>query len=343
MSKRIIVLLLLAMIAQCIFAGINMYSLSITAISKNSENIRYSFDNENWVETKEDTVLLTEDEVKNGKIVFQQKKNGEWGDPIVTSINFLEHGAKKVDVSWNLIPGKSEKMEWSSDGKEWNSFPTSGQMTLKNVKVGDVAVVYFRQTANGQVSEPVMVGSVSLSNLPRVRAKETKSQPVFSIASGASYSVRNNRFQNGDTMHSKGSFGAWLDFSVAFNDWFALSVDGRYERHTYKPFTFNEIVADIKSVLIIPTSSSLYPFISIGIGEGYFWNDYDKAFNPSLNCSIGCVYSLPKNISLLLSADYSATFTHESELNPNSLIDSINQRFGVKVGCAISFGKGVNQ
>ncbi len=334
MLKRISFLLLFAVCFQCLFAVSGDYELSISSISLDSDSVRYSFnDDTSWVETKENTILLSKKQISEGKMFFQVEKSGVWQDPFVASLSIINDSSESVDLSWS--PLQEEFMEWSRDFKDWTDFPKEGKLTLKDVPVGELAVIYLRKTEDINGSNPTMVGSASLSyrNIYRIF-------PIFSIEGGALLSLRENRFHSGDTMPSKGAIGAWMDLSLALNNWFAISLGGSYEKHEYVPFSFNEVVGSIKARFMLQNSSSFTPFISVSASEGYFWNENDSAFYPSLGISLGTGYSMTKNLSLLFSADYSATFTHDSLLNPDSLIDSINHRLGLRVGCAFTFGNG---
>lgn len=334
MQKRISFLLLFIVCFQCLFAVSGDYELSISSISVDSDSVRYAFNDDTaWVETKEDSIFLSKEQVSTGKMFFQVEKSGVWKEPFVASLSLIKGSSESVDLSWS--PVLEEYMEWSRDSKEWIDFPKEGKLTLNDVPVGELSVIYLRNTDDSNDSNPTMVGSASLSYKNIYRAF-----PLFSIEGGALFSLRENRFKNGDTLPSKGAAGAWMDLSLTLNNWFAISLGGSYENHEYRPFAFNEVVGSIKARFMLPNSSSFTPFLSLSASEGYFWNESDKAFYPSLGISLGTGYSMTNNLSLLFSADYSATFTQDSLLNPDSLIDSINHRLGLRVGCAFTFGKG---
>lgn len=338
MIKRISFLLIIVIVAQCLFASSNEYKLSISTISNDSDSVRYSFDgNGSWFETEDDVILVSKDEVDKGKIYFQKQKDSVWNESIASFLSFVGNNAKNVDLTWSPIQNPKGSLEWSLDAVNWNAFSGEGRITLNNIPVGELTVLYLRDGKNGQVSDYMMIGSATLSNKQLV-----KSYRRFSVSGGTSFSLRDNRFQSGESMTSKGTFGGWIGLSVNLSDWFALSLKGNFARHIYKPFTVNEVVGEIKAVFMLPNYTHLTPYVALGVGEGYFWNNLEKVFNPSLCLSLGTAYSINEMLSIILSASYSATLTHDALLNPNSLIDSVNHRLGVNLGCAVSFGKGGN-
>lgn len=337
MIKKISILILFFICFQCLFAVSDYYKLSIVSISKDSDSVRYTFDCASWDETTDDYIVLSKEQISEGRVALQIEKSGILQEPFEVSLSFIEENVKSVDLKWNLVQGKAGEMEWSRDTEEWTTITEAETLMINDVHVGELVLLYLRNPENGKDSNPAMVGFAVLSS-----RENYKSYPMFSVEGGALFSLRENRFPNETPMVSKGAIGAWMDLSVILNDWFALSMGGSYERHEYTPFAFNEVVGSIKAKFMLHNSSAFTPFASLYIADGYFWNENDSAFNPSLGLSFGSEYRMTNVLSLLISADYSATFTHDSLLNPGSLIDSINHRFGIKVGCAFTFGKGAS-
>lgn len=64
MQKRISFLLLFIVCFQCLFAVSGDYELSISSISVDSDSVRYAFNDDTaWVETKEDSIFLSKEQV----------------------------------------------------------------------------------------------------------------------------------------------------------------------------------------------------------------------------------------------------------------------------------------